>query len=59
MLQTQALFRIGHGEPPPIPDSLSRDAYNFIRKCVQVNPDDRPTASQLLEHPFVKRPLKL
>lgn len=58
-LQTQALFRIGHGEPPPIPDSLSRDAYNFIRKCVQVNPDDRPTASQLLEHPFVKRPLKL
>ncbi|KAG6532737.1 mitogen-activated protein kinase kinase kinase 1-like [Zingiber officinale] len=56
---TQALFRIGHDEPPPIPDSLSQDAYDFISKCVQVNPDDRPTASELLEHPFVKRPLKL
>lgn len=53
-LQMQALYRIGHGIPPPIPDSLSRDARDFIRKCVQVNPDDRPNASQLLEHPFVK-----
>ncbi|KAG6486518.1 hypothetical protein ZIOFF_055094 [Zingiber officinale] len=50
----QALYKIGHGEPPTIPDSLSRDARDFIRKCVQVNPDDRPNASQLLEHPFVK-----
>ncbi|XP_074570011.1 mitogen-activated protein kinase kinase kinase 1-like [Curcuma longa] len=50
----QALYKIGHGEPPTIPDSLSRDARDFIRKCVQVNPDDRPNASELLEHPFVK-----
>ncbi|WOL03813.1 mitogen-activated protein kinase kinase kinase 1-like [Canna indica] len=52
---TQALFRIGRGEQPPIPTSLSKDACDFISQCVKVNPDDRPTASQLLEHPFVKR----
>lgn len=51
----QALFRIGKGEPPPIPKTLSRDAQDFILKCLRVNPDDRPTASQLLDHPFVKR----
>ncbi|WOL18501.1 mitogen-activated protein kinase kinase kinase 1-like [Canna indica] len=52
---TQALFMIGRGEQPPIPDNLSRDARDFISKCVKVNPNDRPTASQLLEHPFVMR----
>ncbi|KAK9135174.1 hypothetical protein Syun_014504 [Stephania yunnanensis] len=53
----QALFRIGKGERPHVPDSLSREAQDFILKCLQVNPDDRPTAAQLLDHPFVKRPL--
>lgn len=53
--QMQALFRIGRGELPPIPDTLSRDAQDFILKCLQVNPDHRPTAAQLLEHPFIKK----
>uniref|UniRef100_A0A7N2LES4 Protein kinase domain-containing protein n=1 Tax=Quercus lobata TaxID=97700 RepID=A0A7N2LES4_QUELO len=52
----QALFMIGKGEPPLVPDSLSRDARDFILKCLQVNPNDRPTATQLLDHPFVTRP---
>lgn len=56
--QMQALFRIGRGEPPPIPESISKDARDFICKCLQVNPNKRPTAAQLLEHPFVKRPLQ-
>ncbi|XP_022747502.1 mitogen-activated protein kinase kinase kinase 1-like [Durio zibethinus] len=53
----QALFRIGRGEPPQVPDSLSKDAREFIMQCIQVNPDARPTAAELLQHPFVKRPL--
>ncbi|PNY12488.1 mitogen-activated protein kinase kinase kinase 1-like protein, partial [Trifolium pratense] len=53
----QAIFRIGKGEPPPIPDTLSRDAKDFILQCLQVNPDNRPTAAQLLNHPFLQRPL--
>ncbi|GAY58415.1 hypothetical protein CUMW_186840 [Citrus unshiu] len=54
----QALFRIGRGELPSVPSSLSRDARDFILKCLQVNSNDRPTATQLMEHPFVKRPLQ-
>ncbi|XWS21579.1 hypothetical protein CRYUN_Cryun30bG0066400 [Craigia yunnanensis] len=53
----QALFRIGRGEPPPVPDSLSKDARHFIMQCIQVNPDARSTAAKLLQHPFVKRSL--
>ncbi|GMI90897.1 MAPK/ERK kinase kinase 1 [Hibiscus trionum] len=53
----QALFRIGRGQPPAVPDSLSKDARDFILKCLQVNPDARPTAAVLLQHPFVKRTL--
>lgn len=55
--QMQALFRIGKGGLPLIPSSLSVDAQDFIYKCLQVIPDDRPTAAQLLDHPFVKRQL--
>ncbi|KAJ0233250.1 Mitogen-activated protein kinase kinase kinase 9 [Hirschfeldia incana] len=53
----QALYRIGKGELPDIPDSLSLDARDFIIRCLRVNPDERPTAAELLNHPFVKRPL--
>ncbi|KAG8364106.1 hypothetical protein BUALT_Bualt19G0092200 [Buddleja alternifolia] len=52
----QALFRIGRGTLPPIPNTLPRDAQDFILKCLQLNPDDRPTTAQLLDHPFVKTP---
>ncbi|KAJ4967513.1 hypothetical protein NE237_019362 [Protea cynaroides] len=53
----QAFFKIGKGIPPPIPDSLSRDARDFIHQCLQVDPTNRPTAGQLLNHPFVQRSL--
>ncbi|KAL5992921.1 Mitogen-activated protein kinase kinase kinase 1 [Asimina triloba] len=53
---TQALFQIGRGEPPPIPHTLSKDAHDFINKCLKVDPDDRPSASELLSHAFVRRP---
>ncbi|THG09009.1 hypothetical protein TEA_026914 [Camellia sinensis var. sinensis] len=55
--EIQALFQIGRGVPPPVPDSLSSDARDFILRCLQVNPNDRPTAADLLDHPYVRRPL--
>ncbi|KAJ1699790.1 hypothetical protein LUZ63_008302 [Rhynchospora breviuscula] len=51
---TQAMFKIGRGERPPIPETLSNDARDFIDKCLQVNPRDRPSAAALLQHPFVR-----
>ncbi|KAF7849925.1 hypothetical protein BT93_L0125 [Corymbia citriodora subsp. variegata] len=50
----QALYRIGQGEPPPVPISLSRDARDFILSCLEVDPNNRPSAAELLDHPFVR-----
>ncbi|XP_050378695.1 mitogen-activated protein kinase kinase kinase YODA [Argentina anserina] len=50
-----AMFKIGNSkELPGIPDHLSEEGKNFVRLCLQRNPLHRPTAAQLLEHPFVK-----
>ncbi|KAJ4950764.1 hypothetical protein NE237_027596 [Protea cynaroides] len=50
-----AMFKIGNSrELPPIPDHLSGDGKDFVMLCLQRNPLDRPTAAQLLEHPFAK-----
>ncbi|CAH2072592.1 unnamed protein product [Thlaspi arvense] len=53
----QALFKIGRGVLPDIPDTLSQDAKDFVIKCLKVDPEQRPTAAELLNHPFVRRPL--
>ncbi|XP_058007186.1 mitogen-activated protein kinase kinase kinase 1-like [Hevea brasiliensis] len=51
----QLIYRIGKGHRPSLPDSLSDDSRDFIQQCLQVNPKDRPTAAELLEHPFVNK----
>ncbi|KAH7416351.1 hypothetical protein KP509_14G087200 [Ceratopteris richardii] len=50
-----AVFKIGSSkETPPIPEYLSEDANMFLQDCFQRDPQKRPTAAQLLNHPFVK-----
>ncbi|KAJ8752853.1 hypothetical protein K2173_008588 [Erythroxylum novogranatense] len=50
-----AMFKIGNSKDlPVIPDHLSDEGKDFVRKCLQRNPLHRPTASELLDHPFVK-----
>ncbi|XP_044470196.1 mitogen-activated protein kinase kinase kinase 3 isoform X2 [Mangifera indica] len=52
-----AIFKIGNSKDiPEIPDHLSSDAKSFIRQCLQRDPSARPTAAQLLDHPFVRDP---
>lgn len=49
------MFKIGNSkELPTIPDHLSNEGKDFVRKCLQRNPQQRPSASDLLNHPFVK-----
>ncbi|XP_024525121.1 mitogen-activated protein kinase kinase kinase 3 [Selaginella moellendorffii] len=48
------MFKIGNSkETPPIPPHLSEECQHFLRLCLQRNPADRPTATELMEHPFV------
>ncbi|CAI9752832.1 unnamed protein product [Fraxinus pennsylvanica] len=49
-----ALFKVLK-ENPPIPETMSADGKDFLRRCFRRNPADRPTASMLLEHPFVNQ----
>ncbi|PHT78418.1 Mitogen-activated protein kinase kinase kinase YODA [Capsicum annuum] len=50
-----AMFKIGNSkELPAIPEQLSDEGKDFVRKCLQREPRNRPTAAELLEHPFVK-----
>lgn len=54
----QALFYIGtKDEIPRIPAHLSPTGQEFARLCLTRNPDLRPSAAQLLQHPFVNSEL--
>ncbi|XP_047323378.1 mitogen-activated protein kinase kinase kinase YODA-like [Impatiens glandulifera] len=51
-----AMFKIGNSkELPVIPDELGDHGKDFVRQCLQRNPANRPTAAQLLDHPFIRR----
>ncbi|BBN06644.1 mitogen-activated protein kinase kinase kinase 1 [Marchantia polymorpha subsp. ruderalis] len=49
----RVLWKVGHGEAPPIPEELSDDAKDFLEQCLEVNPSKRPSATVLLQHKFV------
>jgi len=37
---------------PIIPPTINPHLHDVLQKCLQINPDYRPTAEQLLQHPF-------
>lgn len=50
----QIMYKVGMGHKPPIPDRLSPEGKDFLSHCLESEPGTRWTASQLLDHPFVK-----
>lgn len=42
------------GHKPPIPERLSPEGKDFLSHCLESDPKIRWTASQLLDHAFVK-----
>lgn len=51
--QMQAIFQIGCYTAPNIPANLSEDAQDFLRCTFQLNHEERPSADELLKHPFL------
>jgi len=51
----QAMFKIGRDTyEPEIPDNLSDEGKDFLLRCLRRDPRSRPTATQLMDHPFVR-----
>lgn len=49
-----ALYRIVQDEAPPLPDNLSADLVDFLLLCFQKDAKQRPDASSLLRHPWIR-----
>ncbi|XP_019444705.1 PREDICTED: mitogen-activated protein kinase kinase kinase YODA-like isoform X1 [Lupinus angustifolius] len=52
-----AMFKVMK-DTPPIPETLSPEGKDFLRLCFKRNPAERPTASMLLDHRFLKNNLQ-
>lgn len=56
----RALFIIPNSPPPRLIDDIDNDyiwsdeAKDFMERCCQMNPEERPTALELLNHPFIR-----
>ncbi|KAH8236512.1 hypothetical protein KR026_003876, partial [Drosophila bipectinata] len=50
----QIMFKVGMGEKPQAPESLSQEGHDFIDHCLQHDPKQRLTAVELLEQNFCK-----
>nr|ACN34809.1 unknown [Zea mays] len=48
-----AMFKVLHKDPP-IPENLSNEGKEFLQCCFKRTPAERPTASELLDHPFIR-----
>lgn len=53
MSQMQAIFKIGQGIPPEIPDYISRELQDFLKHALDPNETNRPNATQLKKHTFL------
>jgi serine/threonine protein kinase len=50
-----AMWKMVHDETPPLPDDISDELADFFKCCFAREPADRPSASELLDHPWVLR----
>jgi len=50
-----AMFAMVNNQHPPIPSTISAELKHFLLACFVRDINKRPTASQLLEHPWIKQ----
>ncbi|KAF8169192.1 kinase-like domain-containing protein [Mycena galopus ATCC 62051] len=49
------MFKLFHSKLPPVPDGvvLTPLGDDFRKKCLAINPEERPTAAELKRHPYL------
>ncbi|KAI7831524.1 kinase-like domain-containing protein [Gamsiella multidivaricata] len=53
----RALYLIATNGTPTLqhPEKVSADFTDFLHQCLEVDPEKRPTATELLKHPFITK----
>jgi serine/threonine protein kinase len=53
----RALYLIATTGTPQLqhPESLSNTLRDFLNQCLEVDSEQRPLASEIIDHPFIKR----
>ena len=51
--QSQIILNIVRMDPPAIASKWSPLFADFVKQCLTKNPDERPSAAQLLQHEFI------
>ncbi|XP_069828419.1 serine/threonine-protein kinase 10 [Dendropsophus ebraccatus] len=56
----RVLLKIAKSEPPTLssPSKWSQEFRDFLKKALDKNPETRPSAVKLLEHPFMNKEVK-
>lgn len=59
MIAMSAMFHIVEDPCPPLPESLSDDMKQFLTSCFHKDPELRPSATELKQHPWILNNKKL
>ncbi|XP_017868828.1 PREDICTED: serine/threonine-protein kinase svkA [Drosophila arizonae] len=54
----RVLFLIPKNNPPQLTGNYSKSFKDFVEACLNKDPENRPTAKELLKYPFIKKAKK-